>query len=81
MMYKTMFVICSSISRKWDSQLWVVGMVTELFFSLCLLILVLGQLRCSGRAYDGLLLDAGGTLLQLSKPVAETYAAIGSKYG
>ncbi|XP_022156303.1 haloacid dehalogenase-like hydrolase domain-containing protein 3 [Momordica charantia] len=33
------------------------------------------------RAYDALLLDAGGTLLQLAKPVEETYAAIGSKYG
>ncbi|CAK9183749.1 unnamed protein product [Ilex paraguariensis] len=33
------------------------------------------------RAYDGLLLDAGGTLLQLPKPVEETYAAIGQKYG
>ena len=36
--------------------------------------------RC-GRAYDALLLDAGGTLLQLAKPVEETYAAIGTKYG
>ncbi|XP_058761340.1 uncharacterized protein LOC131634732 [Vicia villosa] len=34
-----------------------------------------------GRAYDALLLDAGGTLLQLTNPVADTYAAIGSKYG
>ncbi|PKA60465.1 hypothetical protein AXF42_Ash017871 [Apostasia shenzhenica] len=33
------------------------------------------------RAYDGLLLDAGGTLLQLAKPVEETYASIGKKYG
>ncbi|KAF6160013.1 hypothetical protein GIB67_033097 [Kingdonia uniflora] len=33
------------------------------------------------RAYDALLLDAGGTLLQLAKPVEETYAAIGEKYG
>ncbi|XP_015895083.3 uncharacterized protein LOC107428988 isoform X1 [Ziziphus jujuba] len=33
------------------------------------------------RKYDALLLDAGGTLLQLSKPVEETYAAIGTKYG
>ncbi|KAJ0537539.1 hypothetical protein HanHA300_Chr08g0264541 [Helianthus annuus] len=32
------------------------------------------------RAYDGLLLDAGGTLLQLAKPVADTYASIGLKY-
>lgn len=31
--------------------------------------------------YDGLLLDAGGTLLQLAKPVEETYLAIGRKYG
>lgn len=37
-----------------------------------------GSLR---RAYDGLLLDAGGTLLQLAKPVEETYASIGAKYG
>ncbi|EPS64084.1 hypothetical protein M569_10699, partial [Genlisea aurea] len=29
------------------------------------------------RAYDGLLLDAGGTLLQLAKPVEETYLTIG----
>ncbi|XP_061338812.1 uncharacterized protein LOC133285576 isoform X1 [Gastrolobium bilobum] len=34
-----------------------------------------------GKAYDALLLDAGGTLLQLAKPVEETYAAIGAKYG
>ncbi|XP_021299922.1 haloacid dehalogenase-like hydrolase domain-containing protein 3 isoform X2 [Herrania umbratica] len=33
------------------------------------------------KAYDGLLLDAAGTLLQLPKPVEETYAAIGAKYG
>uniref|UniRef100_A0A803R5S1 Haloacid dehalogenase-like hydrolase domain-containing protein 3 n=1 Tax=Cannabis sativa TaxID=3483 RepID=A0A803R5S1_CANSA len=33
------------------------------------------------RVYDGLLLDAGGTLLQLAKPVEETYATIGAKYG
>ncbi|KAK8537468.1 hypothetical protein V6N13_042397 [Hibiscus sabdariffa] len=33
------------------------------------------------RAYDGLLLDAAGTLLQLSKPVEETYSSIGAKYG
>ncbi|XP_051148706.1 uncharacterized protein LOC127263638 [Andrographis paniculata] len=33
------------------------------------------------RMYDGLLLDAGGTLLQLVKPVEETYLAIGKKYG
>ncbi|XP_068638759.1 uncharacterized protein [Aristolochia californica] len=33
------------------------------------------------RAYDALLVDAGGTLLQLAKPVEETYAAIGRKYG
>ncbi|KAF9591038.1 hypothetical protein IFM89_001248 [Coptis chinensis] len=33
------------------------------------------------RSYDALLLDAGGTLLQLAKPVEETYAAIGTKYG
>ncbi|KAL0327183.1 UNVERIFIED_CONTAM: Glyceraldehyde 3-phosphate phosphatase [Sesamum angustifolium] len=33
------------------------------------------------RAYDGLLLDAGGTLLQLAKPVEETYLNIGRKYG
>ncbi|KAG6470748.1 haloacid dehalogenase-like hydrolase domain-containing protein 3 isoform X1 [Zingiber officinale] len=33
------------------------------------------------RAYDGLLLDAGGTLLQLARPVEETYASIGRKYG
>ncbi|XP_054808967.1 uncharacterized protein LOC129311045 isoform X2 [Prosopis cineraria] len=35
----------------------------------------------SRRAYDALLLDAGGTLLQLAKPVEETYASIGRKYG
>ncbi|KAF1890189.1 hypothetical protein Lal_00025522 [Lupinus albus] len=33
------------------------------------------------KAYDALLLDAGGTLLQLAKPVQDTYAAIGTKYG
>ncbi|CAN1861100.1 Haloacid dehalogenase-like hydrolase domain-containing protein 3 [Linum perenne] len=34
-----------------------------------------------GKAYDALLLDAGGTLLQLAKPVEEIYASIGTKYG
>ncbi|XP_072977748.1 uncharacterized protein [Typha angustifolia] len=33
------------------------------------------------RAYDGLLLDAWGTLLQLARPVEETYALIGRRYG
>ncbi|XP_020583241.1 haloacid dehalogenase-like hydrolase domain-containing protein 3 isoform X2 [Phalaenopsis equestris] len=33
------------------------------------------------RAYDGLLLDAGGTLLQLARPVEEIYATIGNKFG
>ncbi|PHT94034.1 hypothetical protein T459_01916 [Capsicum annuum] len=33
------------------------------------------------RAYDGLLLDAANTLLQLTRPVEETYATIGKKYG
>ncbi|XP_048502529.1 uncharacterized protein LOC104897937 isoform X2 [Beta vulgaris subsp. vulgaris] len=33
------------------------------------------------KTYDGLLLDAGGTLLQLSEPVEQTYAKIGKKYG
>ncbi|CAL0318256.1 unnamed protein product [Lupinus luteus] len=33
------------------------------------------------KEYDALLLDAGGTLLQLAKPVEDTYAAIGTKYG
>ncbi|KAF7092968.1 hypothetical protein CFC21_095410 [Triticum aestivum] len=32
-------------------------------------------------AYGGLLLDAGGTLLQLAQPVAETYATLGRPYG
>ncbi|GLT27674.1 hypothetical protein SLA2020_026550 [Shorea laevis] len=32
-------------------------------------------------AYDAVLLDAGGTLLQLARPVEETYASIGAKYG
>ncbi|CAL5339031.1 unnamed protein product [Camellia sinensis] len=36
--------------------------------------------RLVKRAYDALLLDAGGTLLQLVKPVEETYASIGRKY-
>ncbi|KAK1415912.1 hypothetical protein QVD17_31700 [Tagetes erecta] len=33
------------------------------------------------RVYEGLLLDAGGTLLQLQKPVEDVYASIGRKYG
>lgn len=37
--------------------------------------------RWTKRVYDTLLLDAGGTLLQLAKPVEEIYATIGSKYG
>lgn len=40
-----------------------------------------GRGKSIQRAYDALLLDAGGTLLQLVKPVAETYASIGHKYG
>ncbi|XP_078443983.1 uncharacterized protein LOC144713289 isoform X4 [Wolffia australiana] len=31
--------------------------------------------------YDALLLDAGGTLLQLATPIEDTYASIGRKYG
>ncbi|XP_050236783.1 uncharacterized protein LOC126686678 [Mercurialis annua] len=39
-------------------------------------------IRCSGgRAYDALLLDAGGTLLQLPQPVEQTYASLAAKYG
>ncbi|KAL9421251.1 hypothetical protein AB3S75_038755 [Citrus x aurantiifolia] len=33
------------------------------------------------KAYDAVLLDAGGTLLQLAEPVEETYASIARKYG
>ncbi|KAK8964787.1 hypothetical protein KSP40_PGU015442 [Platanthera guangdongensis] len=33
------------------------------------------------KVYDGLLLDAGGTLLQLARAVEETYASIAKKYG
>ncbi|KAJ8760847.1 hypothetical protein K2173_021885 [Erythroxylum novogranatense] len=40
-----------------------------------------GGVKSVKRACDALLLDAGGTLLQLAKPVEETYASIGSKYG
>lgn len=39
------------------------------------------SVKTKKKAYDGLLLDAGGTLLQLQKPVEETYAEIGRKYG
>ncbi|KDO82902.1 hypothetical protein CISIN_1g024886mg [Citrus sinensis] len=51
------------------------------------------RLRCSSmplhsgvgksvkKAYDAVLLDAGGTLLQLAEPVEETYASIARKYG
>ncbi|KAG5521185.1 hypothetical protein RHGRI_033667 [Rhododendron griersonianum] len=41
----------------------------------------IGGGRLVKRAYDALLLDAGGTLLQLARPVAETYASIAQKYG
>ncbi|KAI3516423.1 hypothetical protein L1887_15338 [Cichorium endivia] len=40
-----------------------------------------GNGRTVKRAYDGLLLDAGGTLLQLAKPVEDIYASIGLKHG
>ncbi|KAJ4827736.1 hypothetical protein Tsubulata_036811 [Turnera subulata] len=40
-----------------------------------------GRPKSFKRAYDALLLDAGGTLLQLANPVHETYASIGRKYG
>jgi hypothetical protein len=33
------------------------------------------------RKYKALLLDAGGTLLQTARPVEETYASYGLKYG
>ena len=33
------------------------------------------------RKYDALLLDAGGTLLQLAHPVHDIYSSIGLKYG
>eukprot|EP00897_Mesotaenium_endlicherianum_P001000 jgi/Mesen1/10900/ME000095S10235 len=33
------------------------------------------------RAFDALLVDVGGTLLETAAPVPETYAAIGAKYG
>eukprot|EP00257_Ricinus_communis_P018177 XP_015576818.2 haloacid dehalogenase-like hydrolase domain-containing protein 3 isoform X2 [Ricinus communis] len=40
-----------------------------------------GGTKSLKKAYDALLLDAGGTLLQLPHPVEETYASIGRKYG
>lgn len=45
--------------------------------------LVTASTGAGGRApaYGGLLLDAGGTLLQVARPVAETYASIGQRYG
>ena len=45
--------------------------------------LVAGSAGGGGRApaYGGLLLDAGGTLLQVARPVAETHASIGRRYG
>jgi hypothetical protein len=45
--------------------------------------LVAASAGAGGRApaYGGLLLDAGGTLLQVARPVAETYASIGRRYG
>ncbi|XP_066330330.1 uncharacterized protein [Miscanthus floridulus] len=45
--------------------------------------LVTASAGAGGRApaYGGLLLDAGGTLLQVARPVAETYASIGRRYG
>jgi len=45
--------------------------------------LVTASAGAGGRApaYGGLLLDAGVTLLQVARPVAETYASIGRRYG
>ncbi|TQD92297.1 hypothetical protein C1H46_022095 [Malus baccata] len=40
-----------------------------------------GGSALSRKVYDALLLDAGGTLLQLAKPVGDVYASIGTKYG
>ncbi|CAN6550548.1 unnamed protein product [Malus baccata var. baccata] len=40
-----------------------------------------GGSALSRKVYDALLLDAGGTLLQLAKPVEDVYASIGTKYG
>ncbi|KAJ6431537.1 hypothetical protein OIU84_018924 [Salix udensis] len=40
-----------------------------------------GATKSVKKTYDALLLDAGGTLLQLKRPVEETYASIGRKYG
>jgi hypothetical protein len=42
---------------------------------------ITGATESVKKAYDALLLDAGGTLLQLTRPVEETYASIGRKYG
>ncbi|KAB2624562.1 haloacid dehalogenase-like hydrolase domain-containing protein 3 [Pyrus ussuriensis x Pyrus communis] len=39
-----------------------------------------GGSALSRKVYDALLLDAGGTLLQLAKPVEDVYASIGTKY-
>lgn len=35
----------------------------------------------TGKKYKALLVDAGGTLIQPAKPIEETYAAYGDKYG
>lgn len=42
---------------------------------------IIGVGKSVKKAYDALLLDAGGTLLQLAEPVEETYASIARKYG
>jgi hypothetical protein len=41
---------------------------------------ITGAIKYVKKAYDALLLDAGGTLLQWTKPFEETYASIGRKY-
>jgi hypothetical protein len=45
-----------------------------------LFLYITGAIKYVKKAYDALLLDAGGTLLQWTKPIEETYASIGRKY-
>jgi len=49
--------------------------------SFTLFLHITGATESVKKAYDALLLDAGGTLLQLTRPVEEIYASIGRKYG
>ncbi|KAF8390219.1 hypothetical protein HHK36_024743 [Tetracentron sinense] len=76
--YRFSFSILSEQNLKWDFES--LPIFTSGDKLTCSTLFVDGGASCR-KAYDALLLDAVGTLLQLARPVEETYATIGRKYG